>query len=118
MNSNPSFYPKHLARKYVQEWNQAVEDIPPSLQVPPASRVPKINGQRSVSPVGNSSTSVMASNSTESSPSSMNSSEMSNISLRSNRKILEGLPDTFIAAMKQLFCLLDIDGCGQVHIEG
>ena len=35
----------------------------------------------------------------------------------SNRKILEGLPDTFIMAMKQLFTLLDIENSGHVHIE-
>ena len=34
-----------------------------------------------------------------------------------NRKILEGLPDTFITAMKQLFTLLDIENSGHVHIE-
>lgn len=132
MNSNPSFYPKHLARQFVhQGWNQPeLGDLqvspPPSVHVPPASRVPKINGQppRSNTPVGVGNVSnlaVMASNSTESSPNSMNSTEIS-ISSRdgsrsSNRKILEGLPDTFITAMKQLFCLLDHEGCGQVHIE-
>jgi len=126
MNSNPSFYPKHLARQYVHHRGWKEPDEAEELQVPPPAslHVPKINGQRSVTPVGNVSMPAavtMTSNSTESSPSSsMNSTELSISSRdgsRSNRKILEGLPDTFITAMKQLFCLLDVEGCGQVHIE-
>lgn len=125
MNSNPSFYPKHLARQYVHHRGWKEPDEAEELQVPPPAslHVPKINGQRSVTPVGNVNPAAvnMTSNSTESSPSSsMNSTELSISSRdgsRSNRKILEGLPDTFITAMKQLFCLLDVEGCGQVHIE-
>ena len=33
MNSNPRFYPKHLAKKYVQQWN---EKVVPEVQAPVA----------------------------------------------------------------------------------
>merc|ERR1712156_1418551 len=49
--------------------------------------------------------------------SSLDSSNTSKSSMDSNKKILEGLPDTFIMAMKQLFTLLDIENSGHVHIE-
>jgi len=148
MNSNPRFYPKHLAKKYVQQWNEKVvpevqapvagaeaENSVNSQQVgPPAlSVVTNINGFRSATPVGNervSSTGFKSSeDQTNSSPNSLSSTSMNassldcssntskNSSMDSNRKILEGLPDTFILAMKQLFTLLDIENSGHVHIE-
>ena len=93
MNSNPSFYPKHLAKRYVQHWNQEEE----GQQVAPAPLVTNINGQNVIqcTPVSNDS--------------SLSST------MDQNRKI--SLPDTFITAMRQLFTLLDIDNIGQVHIE-
>lgn len=116
MNSNPSFYPKHLARQYVQQWNGNGEAMT-SQQVAPAP-VPtamNFNGhdQRSVTPVGN------VSGVSSSSPCSFNMSPTleTRSPLESNRKILEGLPDTFITAMKQLFTLLDLENTGHVHIE-
>ena len=86
MNSNPSFYPKHLAKQYVGLWslqdqtrehggplNQPVV-VSPALGTP-ASNVSSSNGQRSVTPVGGnqhlnqSSTSITGAGSAESSPS-------------------------------------------------
>ena len=35
-----------------------------------------------------------------------------------SKKILQGLPDSFITAMRRLFDLLDIEQAGRVHIHG
>ena len=144
MNSNPSFYPKHLAKQYVQQWKGSQKDHEfdhqRSLQqvpiVAPASVVTNFNGQsennRSVTPVqqrvtglfNESSPTFSSTSMTSSSPLDYSNGSTSSSSSRlimnhtSNRKILEGLPDTFIAAMKQLFTLLDFENSGQVHIEG
>ena len=142
MNSNPSFYPKHLAKQYVGLWsldqtrghggplNQPVV-VSPALGTP-ASNVSSSNGQRSVTPVGgnqhlNQSTRITGGGSTESSPSfstnSMSPSIMdTSVGSRQNqepsKKILQGLPDSFITAMRRLFDLLDIEQAGRVHIHG
>merc|ERR1711974_35068 len=85
-----------------------------------------INGQRSATPVGNGRVGFKSSeetspgstlSSTSMNASSLDSSNTSKSSMDSNRKILEGLPDTFIMAMKHLFTLLDIENSGHVHIE-
>ena len=132
MNSNPSFYPKHLAKQYVGLWSldqarghggplgQPVV-VSPALGEP-ASNVSS-NGKRSVTPVGgnqhlNQST---GGGSTESSPSFstiMDTSVSSRQNQEPSKKILQGLPDSFITAMRRLFDLLDIEQAGRVHIHG
>jgi len=136
MNSNnPRFYPKHLAKKYAQQWNEKDSNCTPAeseenssiQQVAPALLDTNINGQSTPPPVGGNSR-IGFKSSEETSPSStlsssslnassLDSSNTSKSSMDSNKKILEGLPDTFIMAMKQLFTLLDIENSGHVHIE-
>ena len=43
MNSNPRFYPKHLAKKYVQQWN---EKVVPEVQAPVAGAENSVNSQQ------------------------------------------------------------------------
>ena len=141
MNSNPSFYPKHLAKQYVGLWNQDQTrghggPLNQPVVVSPALGTPasNANGQRSVTPVGhggiqhlNQSTRITGGGSSESSPSfstnSMSPSIMdTSVGSRQNqepsKKILQGLPDSFITAMRRLFDLLDIEQAGRVHIHG
>ena len=139
MNSNPSFYPKHLAKQYVGLWsldqtrghggplNQPVV-VSPALGTPASNA----NGQRSVTPVGlvggnqhlNQSTSGGSTESSPSfstnsmSPSIMDTSVGSRQNQEPSKKILQGLPDSFITAMRRLFDLLDIEQAGRVHIHG
>ena len=133
MNSNPSFYPKHLAKQYVglysekqvknheRPLNQKQQVAPPaSLFTPPVH----LNGHSSFI-VGSSSTETSPTLSSTNSMSPMmdNSLSMLTISSRGqnqepNKKILQGLPDSFIVAMKKLFDLLDVEKAGRVHIHG
>ena len=127
MNSNPSFYPKHLAKQYVGLYSEKqVRNNGNSLncqQVLP-NFTNKNNGQRSFTPVGSSTeTSPSLSSSNSMSPMMENSLSILTTSSRGqnqepNKKILQGLPDSFIVAMKKLFDLLDIENAGRVHIHG
>ena len=118
MNSNPSFYPKHLAKQYVGLWNgdQVRSNINPLNQPAPADNfnfTNNVNGQnRSVTPV-----SVGGSPNHSMSPNAMDSSVSSRYQ-EPGKKILQGLPDSFIVAMRRLFDLLDVSKAGRVHILG
>ena len=132
MNSNPSFYPKHLAKQYVGLYS---EKQVRNHENPLNQEGSRCNGQRSFTPVGVGSHSsfIGGSSSTETSPTLSSSNSMSpmmdnslsmlTISSRGqnqepNKKILQGLPDSFIVAMKKLFDLLDVEKAGRVHIHG
>ena len=90
MNSNPRFYPKHLAKKYVQQWNEKVPEVDvvdeTSQQVAPAPSVTNINGQRSATPVGVGSVGrvVGFKSGEETSPGSLSSSSINASSLDSS----------------------------------
>ena len=115
MNSNPSFYPKHLAKQYVGVWNgDQVRSNTNPLNQPPAGNFSftNVNGQRSVTPV-----SVGGSPNHSMSPNAMDSS-VSSRHQEPGKKILQGLPDSFIVAMRRLFDLLDVTKAGRVHILG
>ena len=148
MNSNPSFYPKHLAKQYVglySEKQMRNHENPFNQQQVGATKeagacFTNINGKRSITPVNvgdhlnEHSSFIGGSASTETSPSLSSSSNsmsammdnslsMLTISSRGqnqepNKKILQGLPDSFIVAMKKLFDLLDVEKVGRVHIHG
>ena len=136
MNSNPSFYPKHLAKQYVGLYS---EKQVKNDERPLNHEGSRWNGQRSVTPVGveshlnGHSSFIVGSSSTETSPTLSSTNSMSpmmdnsfsmlTISSRGqnqepNKKILQGLPDSFIVAMKKLFDLLDVEKAGRVHIHG
>lgn len=126
MDSKPSFYPKHLAKQYTvgiwsdHEAGRAMRQQVGGDQVAPA---PFVNG-RNRTPVGNAGSSGANSNevSPNSSSGSMDSSYMDHHGSKGFRqpgkKVLQGLPDSFIYSMKRLFTLLDVDNTGLVHIEG
>ena len=133
MNSNPSFYPKHLAKQYVGLYgekqvrnheNPLQQVSTPASFTPPVLIGSHLNGHSSF--VGGSSsteTSPNFSSSNSMSPMMDNSLSMLTTSSRGqnqepNKKILQGLPDSFIVAMKKLFDLLDVEKAGRVHIHG
>jgi hypothetical protein len=135
MNSNPSFYPKHLARQYVSIWNGGGSERLPSAHVAPQQQqqvdkfapAQNVNGQKSETPpVGSGRLAILNHhiNSVETSPilSTGSMSPMSppeNLAKRpSSNKVLQGLPNSFISAMRKLFDLLDIENDGRVHIDG
>ena len=88
MNSNnPRFYPKHLAKKYAQQWNEKDSNCTPAeseenssiQQVAPALLDTNINGQSTPPPVGGNSR-IGFKSSEETSPSSTLSSSSLNAS--------------------------------------
>ena len=103
MNSNPRFYPKHLAKKYVQQWNEKVpaevEVVDEtSQQVAPAPSVTNINGQRSATPVGVGSGGrvVGFKSGEETSPGSLSSSSINASSLDSSNTSKTSMVSTYV----------------------
>ena len=110
MNSNPRFYPKHLAKKYVQQWNEKVPEVSPpaslneknsvnSQQVAPALSDTNINGHRSGTPVGNGRVGFKSNE--ETSPGSLSSTSMNASSLDSSNTSKSSMVRMFLFFMSK-----------------
>jgi len=131
MNERPSFYPKHLARQYVS--STRCSDTRPKAEVRPLESetetkigakkfvfapaitsstvyLPSARSQENVVPTTTTTTTTVIrqpqeieANCDQSKPSS---------------KVLSGLPDSFVEAMRRLFNLMDTKNEGRIKFEG
>lgn len=116
MNSNPSFYPKHLARQYVNVWsNQQASSRPPlqQQQQPRFDHHRPLEATRSLERhMEDRLTPPPSQDEWDRQRTVMNDEDHPRSS--GNTKVFGGLPPPFIAAMKKLFDILDTDNTGRV----
>ncbi len=134
MNERPSFYPKHLARQYVS--SSRCTDTRPKAEVRPleSETENKIGAKKFVfAPAITSSTVYLPSvkslenmepltttSTTTTGPIIRQPQEMEPNceQTKPSSKVLSGLPDSFVEAMRRLFNLMDTRNEGRIKFEG
>ena len=131
MNERPSFYPKHLARQYVS--SSRCTDTRPKAEVRPLESetetkmsakkfvfapaitsstvyLPSARFQETVSPAGTTTTTTIIRQPQE--------IETNCEQTKPSSKVLSGLPDSFVEAMRRLFNLMDTKNEGRIKFDG
>ena len=109
MNERPSFYPKHLARQYVSATrclNRPGNEVKPSILTEKESKKKDF-----FAPTITSSTIHLHSV-------KQKLMETENVEQCKSSKVLTGLPDSFVEAMRKLFNLIDSKNEGKIKFEG
>ena len=116
MNEKPSFYPKHLARQYVSS-NRC--DSRPKAEVRPLES-PEKSKKEYFAPTITSSTVYLPSvnNPPKASINKEETSTSKTDPNKSSSKVLSGLPDSFVEAMRKLFTVMDTNNEGRIKFEG
>ena len=138
MNEKPSFYPKHLARQYV---SSSRCETRPKAEIRPmevSETESKIGAKKFIfAPAITSSTvhlqqprpsvsqenpaPVFATNPEQQIQNSQNFVESFVAKVETSRptsKVLNGLPDSFVEAMRRLFNLMDANNEGRIKFDG
>ena len=113
MNEKPSFYPKHLARQYVSS-NRF--DSRPKAEVRPLESPEKPKKDFFAPTITSSTVNLPFVNSqrTQSNDEESGKSEPN----KSSSKVLSGLPESFVEAMRKLFNVMDTNKEGRIKFEG